>query len=262
MIGVWWDKLLLGALNREKVLTVIGRGHSGTRVIASALSASGVFMGTPLNLSHDLVPPDRLYQAMRLAGRRVRYKGNYEWDFSGLIQKKPDDAFYRHLRIYLSRLISRPHHNGYCGWKIPETLLCFPWMVRLFPRMKYIYWVRDPRDVILGAHVTDDFGWMAVPFETPEDVMIRRAASWKYQWDLVKATPKPEYFMRVRYEDFVENPEETLGRLEDFLGMPLARTEVLKTRIGLWRRVRPAQNIPFLTEALVELGYESGAPGK
>ena len=39
------------------LITVIGRGHSGTRAMSHTLSASGVFMGAPLNVSGDLVPP-------------------------------------------------------------------------------------------------------------------------------------------------------------------------------------------------------------
>ncbi len=39
-------------------VTVIGRGHSGTRAMSHTLSASGVFMGSPLNESGDLLPPE------------------------------------------------------------------------------------------------------------------------------------------------------------------------------------------------------------
>jgi len=42
------------------------------------------------------------------------------------------------------------------GWKIPETTLVFPWIRRIFPEIRYIFWVRDPRDSILGGHLTDD----------------------------------------------------------------------------------------------------------
>ena len=38
--------------------TVIGRGHSGTRSISHTLSASGVYMGEPLNGSGDLIPAE------------------------------------------------------------------------------------------------------------------------------------------------------------------------------------------------------------
>ena len=46
-------------------ITVIGRGHSGTRAMSQILAESGVWMGEPLNSSWDLVPPDSMYEACR-----------------------------------------------------------------------------------------------------------------------------------------------------------------------------------------------------
>ena len=37
------------------LITVIGRGHSGTRAISQTLYASGVYMGSTLNPSGDKV---------------------------------------------------------------------------------------------------------------------------------------------------------------------------------------------------------------
>ena len=49
------------------LITIIGRGHSGTRAISHTLSASGVWMGEPLNMSGDLLPPEAMYEASRLS---------------------------------------------------------------------------------------------------------------------------------------------------------------------------------------------------
>ena len=27
------------------------------------------------------------------------------------------------------------------GWKIPETTLAYPWIIRMFPDIKYIHWI-------------------------------------------------------------------------------------------------------------------------
>ena len=64
--------------------TIIGRGHSGTRAMLHTLSASGVWMGEPLNVSGDLLPPEAMYEASRLIARHVRWLGGLEWDFSRL----------------------------------------------------------------------------------------------------------------------------------------------------------------------------------
>ena len=64
------------------LITVIGRGHSGTRSISHTLTASGVFMGEPLNVSGDLLPPEKMYEACRVFAEYVTYEGNNRWDFS------------------------------------------------------------------------------------------------------------------------------------------------------------------------------------
>ena len=66
------------------MITVIGRGHSGTRAISHTLSASGVEMGAELNESGDLIPPGEMYEACRVMARSVKHLGGLNWDFSAL----------------------------------------------------------------------------------------------------------------------------------------------------------------------------------
>ena len=60
--------------------TIIGRGHSGTRAMSHTLSQSGVFMGEPLNVSGDLLPPEAMYEACRIIARHIPWRGGLEWD--------------------------------------------------------------------------------------------------------------------------------------------------------------------------------------
>ena len=215
------------------LITIVGRGHSGTRAMSHTLSASGVFMGARLNGSGDKIPPDDLYEACRVLGRYVEHRGGLEWDFSRLHTMPIDPAFERLVESYLADVTASDASRK--GWKLPETTLILPWIVRLFPDLWYIYWVRDPRDSILGAHLTDDLADFGVPYERTDDVRLRRAISWRYQYDLMRATPAPRRRIDVRFEDFVLEQEPTLRRLEDFLGFPLARIEVRPDAVGRWR---------------------------
>ncbi|MCD6302523.1 MAG: hypothetical protein J7M15_03235, partial [Anaerolineae bacterium] len=61
------------------LITVVGRGHGGTRAMSHTLTASGVFMGAPQNVSGDLVPPESMYEACRVFGRYVTWKGDLSW---------------------------------------------------------------------------------------------------------------------------------------------------------------------------------------
>ncbi len=239
------------------LITIIGRGHSGTRAMSQTLSASGVFMGGALNGSGDLLPPEAMYDACRVLAQHVGWQGGLKWDWSRLFAMEPTSEFTELINAYLATVhrASAPRK----GWKIPETTLVYPWIQRMYPEAKYIFWIRDPRDCILGRHLTDDLRDFGINYPLTDDLKLRRAISWKYQYDLVHATPRPQHWLEVRFEDFVLNQEETLTRLEEFLGFPLARIPVNRQAVGRWRKDSDVSAYDFLEPALREYGYELAA---
>ena len=235
-------------------VTVIGCGHGGTRAMSHTLSASGVFMGEPLNGSGDLVPPEDMYDACRVFARYVTHKGGLEWDFSNVLATDPPPEFTRLIERFLRSVLESRAERA--GWKIPETTLVFPWIAKMYPGMKYIFWVRNPRDSILGGHVTDDLRDFGIAYPLTDDVRLRRAISWKYQYDLVKASPRPRQWIEVRFEDFVRQQDQTLRRLEAFLGIPLARIPVKADAVDRWKIDAGASFFDFLAPAMRGYGYE------
>lgn len=235
------------------LVTVIGRGHGGTRAISHTLSESGVYMGAGLNKSGDLIPPKDMYEACRVMSRHVTHLGGLKWDFSKLHTMPIDPEFTRLIESYLSSVLASDSDRK--GWKIPETTLVYPWIARMFPDAYYIHWNRDPRDSILGAHMTDDLADFDVPYDHTDDLRLRRAISWKYQREIVKATPAPAHTIDIRFEDFVLDRDATLARIEQFLGIPLARIEVNPEAVGRWRTDYGQHDFDFLREDMRELGY-------
>ncbi len=233
-------------------ITIIGRGHGGTRAMSHTLSESGVFMGAPLNTSGDLLPPEPMYEACRVMAKYVEHSGGLNWRFDKLHTMPIDPAFIRLIETYLTSVNSSDAMHT--GWKIPETTLVLPWIVRLFPEIRYIYWSRDPRDAILGAHVTDDLSVFGIPYDRTDDVQRMRAISWRYQYEIMRATPSPKHRIDVRFEDFIFRQEETLQRLEQFLGIPLARIPVRTDSVGRWRQANVTYDFPdlFPRDALYE----------
>lgn len=217
----------------KPLITIIGRGHSGTRAMSHTLTESGVFMGAPLNVSGDLLPPEDLYEACRVMARHVVHEGGLHWDFSRLHTMPIDPTFTCLVESYLGSVLQSPTEQR--GWKLPETTLILPWIVRLFPDIDYIYWMRDPRDSILSGHVTDDLAVFGVPYTPTTDQRLRRAISWQYQYDIMRATPSPKRRIDVRFEDFVLHQNDALQRLEGFLGFPLAHIAVRPESVGRWR---------------------------
>lgn len=226
--------------------------------MSHTLSQSDVFMGEPLNGSGDLIPPDAMYDACRVLGKYVEWRGGLEWDWSRLHAMPIPDEFIQLIDQYLTSV--RESDARYKGWKLPETTLAFPWIVRLFPQARYIIWVRDPRDSILKYHVTDDLADFGISYPPTEDERRRRAISWKYQHDIVKATPSPAHCLMVRFEDFVLDQDATLGRLEAFLGIRLAKIPVQSEAVGRWKTDTGTHDFDFLEPALREYGYELPSP--
>ena len=212
-------------------------------------------MGRFLNPSGDKIPGKPIYDACRIIARHVRSSGDLSWDFTELHSGDIDQEFTEMVMTYLEDVLAAG--NSHKGWKLPETTLAYPWIARMFPRARYLYIVRDPRDCLLRKHGTDDLGQYAVPGLTAVSVLDRRVESWKYQYDIVKATPRPARFALVRYEDLILDHEAAVGRLEDFLGIRLARIVVDGTRIGQWKDDRDILNhlLP-LQDAMLECGYE------
>jgi len=201
------------------------------------------------------MPPDDMYDACRVMAKQVQWNGDLSWDFSNLNTCDIDPEWDRLIESYLEDILNdkRSEHKG---WKLPETTLVYPWIVRKFPDAKFIHWIRDPRDSILSNHRTDDLADFDIPYPKTEDLRERRAISWYYQYQLMKAVPAPENMITVRFEDFVLKQEETLGRLEDFLNIPLARIIVRKDPIGRWKTDEERHNFDFFKDAMSEQGYE------
>lgn len=236
------------------LITIIGRGHSGTRTLAHTLYASNVFMGRRINPSGDLVPPDSMYDACRVLAKYVKWQGDLRWSFGDLQEMEVDPAFTAHIQTYLASVLASPAEHK--GWKIPETTLVLPWIIRLFPDARYVYWIRNPRDCILQPHVTDDLSTFGVPGPQTSDVRLRRAISWKYQHDLMAMTPKPRHWLEVRFEDFVLSQEETLARLETFLGFPLARVVVRRDSVARYKTDPERNYFDFFEPAMRTHGYD------
>jgi hypothetical protein len=234
------------------VIIVIGRGHGGTRLISRLLLESGIATGN-VNYARDMVPPTHMHEAADIYSRLVEYLGDCEWDFSRANSSEPPPEYRDAVDRYLAQIRDVPEPKYF---KLPETVLSYPWIKQLHPDSPFIHWVRDPRDA--EVHNSDRRS-MWEQWGIDRDALGERlvaAMSWKYQYDIVKSVPPPDRYIRVRYEDFCLDHEGEVERLSEFLGIGLEPlTDVRRDAVYKWKRMNDHETFDFLEPAITELGY-------
>jgi hypothetical protein len=172
-----------------------------------------------------------------------------------------DPEFEKLVKRYLKPVLESPAARK--GWKLPETAIALPWIVRMFPQAYYIQWMRDPRDSILSDHLTDDLAKFGIPYDHTDNLRLRRAISWQYQAQIIRDTPKPAKWLSVRFEDFVLDQDNTIKKLSDFLGFPLVKIAVDPAAVGRWKQDKEEHDFDFLQAEMKQYGYlDSPAKGK
>lgn len=98
----------------------------------------------------------------------------------------------------------------------------------IWPRARYIYVVRDGRDV--AASVVR-MGWAGNPY-VAADVWLRA----EREWDTLRPLLEPDAWIEVRYEDLVADPSGVLARICAFIGVEFSERMfdyAAKTRYAL-----------------------------
>lgn len=99
------------------------------------------------------------------------------------------------------------------GDKTPPYVRIIPQLSKLFPGARFIYLVRDGRDVAKSFQSLRVYG-KSVRQNTIE---WREAIRWERKW---LASRHASSMLRVRYEDLVLEPEATLRGICEFIGEP------------------------------------------
>jgi hypothetical protein len=110
------------------------------------------------------------------------------------------------------RLYAAKHGKVRFGDKTPLYALEMPAIQRLLPEVRFIHVIRDGRDVALSLQKT----WFA-----PSQEMRHLARYWKRI--VMKAREdgdKVGFYLEVRFEELVSNPESALHQICSFLDLP------------------------------------------
>lgn len=103
--------------------------------------------------------------------------------------------------------------------KNPELTLLLPLVARVFPEMKVIFALRDPRDVVISCFAQQlPLNPVSVNYLTLEDT-AKKYVRMMHAWLKLRGIIRNPW-IEVRYEDMVANLEMQARRALEFLGLP------------------------------------------
>jgi hypothetical protein len=230
----------------------LARGHSGTTPLARILSVAGVHMGDP----HDPRALNRTLDALYWVFGFQRTLLPLLFEPGSGCQVDGRAAVLIALEC-LRRHWGDSYRGGRWGFKTCAGMFAHPLYRYVFPRAKYIYLLRDGRDIILSGngffHLTHPFSryqhWDyfkmitfgltgdagGCPFDLPErpsrnDAFMRnrfwvQARSWREHVRMVEHLREENLLSpdvhTLRYEDLCQDPVSVLGPLFRFLDLEL-----------------------------------------
>ena len=252
-------------LAEERPVVVMGRGHSGTRIMAWALEALGLSMGTLKNKATGDAQDRRFTGCIKkIASQNV--------GCPPLAEPVPREV---------ARLLKRTwrfmewvgDRSGGWGWKFPETYIIGNVVEAVFPRALYIHMVRDGRDLAFKAHLTDDeHRGLGREILKHLDMLgkphyIQAAGSWDFQVRRFGEVEKRlgERVHRLTFEALCANPLHEMERICGFLGKPMTEecrtylsANICQGKVAQYRGEDPslvAEVEKAIGPTLVEWGY-------
>ena len=260
-------------------VVIFNKSHSGSRLLAELVRASGIYMGARQNESGDSQDILELVEYVvehHYPGfnRLWRCDEGQDVELCALITR----AFRRHLDGMETQR---------WGWKLSETAYVLPLLDYLFPQARYLHLIRDGRDIAFSDHVPPfNAFWQKIYTNTAgmhywHGLWFGRLSKLAYRVDplpynvqhwINSVTVGRQFgamlrdrYMETRYEDLCLRFDVEALRILSFINAPnvasaiaTLRSSVAVTAIGKFRRRLPWQRWRaerLARPLLVELGY-------
>lgn len=258
-------------------VVAFNKSHSGSRLLAELLHASGISMGAHVNESWDSLDVLEVVEYLVTT---------YYPDYSPLWRADlPPD---RHLQGLIGRAFASHRLNmsngSPWGWKLCETAYILPVLDYCFPGARYVHLIRDGRDVAFSDHKGPDSPfWRKVYFNTDR---VRACHGLRLSAQAYRRRPHEynalhwvnsirigrdfgamlrERYVEVRYEELCADFEAVSSSLLAAVGAPRAgeaishlKSQVSAASVGKFRNAS-AQMLRRVIEIekplLLELGY-------
>jgi hypothetical protein len=187
------------------------------------------------------------------------------------------------LRIVMGEVAARQGVRRWAVWG-PDNLLFMHVIKSQMPDARFIHMIRDGRDVALSMNAE---GFIR-PFAWARNNSLLVAGlhwQWKVRGGRSQAKVIAPDYLEVRFESLIDNPQQVVSRVSQFVGCKLDYDQIQQSAVGAvkstnstfksqgeasnpvgrWRRLLAHDQITALEscigDLLQELGYELTTPG-
>ena len=247
------------AVSNASPVAIGGLGGSGTRVVATLLQEMGWFLGDDMNLSLD-----NLCYVLLFGRRDILLADDEEMqDLVSLFYQKmatPTPLTKAEVNFIQSRMQSERIQHGpeflqasfesfqhHCntgsavqrwGWKVPYTYVLVDKLIRLTPNLRYIHISRGGLNMAFSKNVNQLKKWGPILLNRDVELTSRDALSF---WCCVhrrvaRLSEKfPKNILHIRFEDLVQNPQEVVKNIAEFVDLPMTDEMLSQLCCGIKR---------------------------
>ncbi len=196
---------------KSRIICVLGMHRSGTSLITGLLNLLGVYLGPPEHLIEPQADNPKGFweheEITKLNDEILAVLGG-TWHEPPALQLGWEGAAQLSSLRKRARALIRQEFatSDIWGWKDPRTCITLPFWQRLLPPMQYVICLRNPIDVASSLERRDGFS-----LDKGVRLWLAHVSA-----ALQHTAGKPRLF--VFYEDVVENGQEELQCLAEFIG--------------------------------------------
>lgn len=232
---------------RSPFVAVGGIGGSGTRLVCELLKHLGINMGQVLNPSNDNILFTYLFKNKKiLDASDDEFSYHYQlfnYVSQGLTLSIEDLNYLKNIvknyrllpLVWAEKLLSQIKNPTFSslewGWKEPNTHIVIDQIIKLEPKLKFIYVKRSALDMALSKNQNQLKLWGEYFLQrrvevTPRDSLAYWCHTQKRMNELAKKMQSQFYLLD--YDFFCQNPVQGISQLSDFLGFNQQRINTTK----------------------------------
>jgi hypothetical protein len=266
----------------SKTIIVLGRGHSGSRLISSFFVKNGWYPGEKINISMDKAPWETLLKEWRQL-----FKGWHTYkiktkNWSIALGKDSVEQFKHKAKRIIDEYMKDIYKANQPLNIVKNDAVHFfyPWFMILYPDYYYLWWTRSisKKNEHSRGNRSDNY---LKKICGGGNIMNYPWQSWKLYYELIKTTHRafgePKHYLHMRFEDFVLNHDLSVQKLEFFTGeqlhkrfMPMTKKQAMEAhnRKKSWEDIQleylitdrihnDHENLddPILRNPMKDLGY-------